>query len=278
MQECLGEAYNLCQNSQDAQNKIRKWQECRGQWALYRVTLVRFNQRTYGPKAEQNHSSLKAIAGGDKSRSLEQNIIDVIKRTSPIFKKKQQFNYKVYADTERDISLITNDKRRSDVAPALRFLEKHSYEAWIKRYDCRIAYNVVDKERNGVKGSLVRHTSRSNDGYFIPDAGKNGIGEICPCEDEFDYGCGCSHFIAKREHCNEPPFCPENIFSVHRFICIIPSSPRVASGELTAFPHHNNPSCEVEAVDQNDNRPVVDLELESAVTDDVLPSPSKDCQ
>jgi hypothetical protein len=58
-----------------------KLQECCSQYALYCVKSVRDKQGTHGPKAEQNHSSLKAVAGGHKNCSLEKNITDIMKCT-----------------------------------------------------------------------------------------------------------------------------------------------------------------------------------------------------
>jgi hypothetical protein len=169
-----------------------------------------------GPYAEQNHSSLKA-SGDRKDRSLEENIRDTIRRTSLIIQKKQQLAYKWRAEAHNELLRILDGKRQDDLKEPRQVLCRVMYKFFEKEYDLRTSYNVEDVIVEGQHGARVRHTSNSNEGYFIPDAGMNGVGEVCPCETEQTYSCGCRHFCAKREHRKEPPFCQPNVNPRHLF-------------------------------------------------------------
>eukprot|EP00984_Skeletonema_dohrnii_P026363 scaffold15703_cov125-Skeletonema_dohrnii-CCMP3373.AAC.2 len=112
--------------------------------------------------------------------------------------------------------------RRADLEQARLRLCKNQYEFFVTEYDSRYSYNCNDEIVDGQEGTRVRHSSNSNEGYFIPDAGVNGVGEVCPCETEQSDACGCRHFCAKRVHRKEPVFCLENIHKRHLFQIELP--------------------------------------------------------
>ena len=56
--------------------------------------------------AEQNHWSLKATAGDDATRPLEQNIVDVMERSDLVLQKKQKAKDKWATEAENYLSKI----------------------------------------------------------------------------------------------------------------------------------------------------------------------------
>ena len=82
VQDHLAKAAEKVSSNQGAIDKINKWQMLVHHWANY----VREGEEGHcdietSAFAEQNDSSMKAIAGDDPARSIEQNIIDVMHRT-----------------------------------------------------------------------------------------------------------------------------------------------------------------------------------------------------
>ena len=90
----IDDAISLVSHSQNAKQKVVQWQERREEWAHYVRIKVKGHMDIHGPHVEQNHASLKAIVGDDKTRSLEQNITHVMDRTCLLFKKGQSHKYK----------------------------------------------------------------------------------------------------------------------------------------------------------------------------------------
>eukprot|EP00985_Skeletonema_marinoi_P029875 scaffold29448_cov65-Skeletonema_marinoi.AAC.2 len=179
-EECLEHiraAIEKVQSSQPAIDKIVYWQERRNNWALYKRNRVKGHQNTEGPYVEQNHASLVAIAGDDKRRTLEDNIVDVISRTKLILQKHQDFDYKWQAEAQLDLQRM-DASRRGDLEQARLRLCKNQYEFFVTEYDSRYSYNCNDEIVGGHEGTRVRHSSNSNEGYFIPDAGINGVGRF----------------------------------------------------------------------------------------------------
>lgn len=170
-----------------------------------------------GPHVEQNHASLKAIAGDDKSRSLEQNIVDVMDRTCLLLQKRQSLKYKWSVEAANDLRKM-DAIRRAHLNRPRNELSQRPYKFWVQQYDMYTSYTVEDCVQDGVPGARVRHTSNSNDGYFIPDGG------VCPCEDEWAMMCGCRHKIAKSISRREDPFCKEDIHRRHLFVMELPTS------------------------------------------------------
>ena len=94
IQDHLDDAISLVSNKQEAKEKIVKWQERREVWAHYMRNKVKGHMEIHGPHVEQNHASLKAIVEDDVTRSLEQNIVEVMRRTGLLLQKRQALKYK----------------------------------------------------------------------------------------------------------------------------------------------------------------------------------------
>ena len=77
----------------------------------------------YGLSVEQNHASLQMIVGDDKMRSLDQNIVDVMKRTGLMFQKKQNEKYKWSVEAANDLTKM-DDVRRSHLMEPRNKLSK----------------------------------------------------------------------------------------------------------------------------------------------------------
>ena len=177
----------------------------------------------HGPHVEQNHASLKAIVEDDKTRSLEQNIIQVMRRTGLLLQKRQSLKYKWQVEGANALQKM-DVIRRGHLTKPRNELSQRPYHFWVEQYELYPSYMVEDAVRDGVNGAIIKHTSQSNEGYFIPDVTIGGEGEECPCAHEWASTCGCCHFIAKRIFRGEQPFCKKNIHSWHLFHVELPTS------------------------------------------------------
>ena len=223
-QDHIQEAITSVPGKQIAINKIVRWQtECH-RWAHYERNKIKHHFGTQSSVyAEQNHSSIAAIAGDNNTRTIEKNICDVMERTGLIFDKRQVSKYKYAVDYASDMDKLDATRRRHLESPR-QSLDSKPYFLFLQQYNLYTSYNVRNEVRGEVAGALVCHTSNSNDGYFIPDDEVLGKGEECPCSDEWVWGINCRHFIAKRIFRNEPPFCKPNIDNRHLFISTLQRS------------------------------------------------------
>ena len=112
--------------------------------------------------------------------------------------------------------------RKEDLREPRLLLCKEEFGFFVSEYNLYPSYMCSDEIVDGQSGTRLRHTSNSNDGWFIPDAGVNGVGEVCPCDTEKRESCCCRHFCAKRKHRKEPVFCRENIHPRHIFTVELP--------------------------------------------------------
>ena len=184
---------------------------------------VKGHMEIHGPHVEQNHASLKAIVEDDVNRSLEQNIIEVMRRTGLLLQKRQALKYKWEVEAANELKKM-DVIRRGHLTNARSALSQLPYNFWVKEYDDYSSYNVANETRDGISGAVMIHTSNSNTGYFIPDVMVGGEGEECPCEEEWSMQCSCRHFIAKRIFRGEEPFCQPNIHRWHIFHVELPTS------------------------------------------------------
>lgn len=187
----------------------------------------------HGPHVEQNHASLKAIVEDDVTRSLEQNIIEVMRRTGLLLQKRQAFKYKWEVEGANELKKM-DLFRRVHLSRPRTVLSQLAYNFWVKEYNQHSSYNVQEVIQEGIPGAIVIHTSNSNSGYFIPDHMTGGEREECPCEQEWSMQCGCRHFIAKRISRGEDPFCQQNIHPWHLFSVELPSAKATNATDLSA--------------------------------------------
>ena len=257
IQEHLDSAIGLVCDKQVAKEKVVKWQERREVWAHYVRNKVKGHMEIHGPHVEQNHASLKAIVEDDVTRSLEQNIVDVMRRTGLLLQKRQSLKYKWEVEAANELKMM-DVIRRGHLTQPRSELSQLPYNYWVKQYDDHSSYNVENVVTDGVHGALVIHTSNSNNGYFIPDNMVGGEGEECPCDDEWSMNCGCRHFIAKRIFRGEQPYCRPNIHLWHLFAVELPLS---KAGNAM---NHSPPTVEYFGEDSNND-----------ISSDLQSSPSK---
>ena len=137
-------------DKQGAVEKIKKWQDQRTFWAHYNRASIRGHFATESDSyAEQNHASLKAIAGDDPCRSLEQNIVDVMHRTGNRFNELQVEKDNWAVNCQSDIDLLSG-KRKQHLTEPRKILDSHPYSLFVEQYDLYPRYNVSQE---------VRHTS-----------------------------------------------------------------------------------------------------------------------
>ena len=202
----------VVEGDQIATDKIVRWQEESHRWGRYMLEGIEgYHKCTSSSPAESNHASLAAIAPDDPTRTLEQNIVDVMERTSLLFQKRKVSKAK-WASTATSAIKAMSGARASHLSEPRKVLDQRPYKEFLRQYDCYMQYNCLDEVRGNVQGCVVSHTSSPEDGYFIPD------GQPCPCkyEKKLKVG-GCRHSIAKRIHRKQHPFCkatvhPSNIF------------------------------------------------------------------
>ena len=133
----------------------------------------------HGPHVEQNHASLKAIVEDDVTRSLEQNIIEVMRRTGLLLQKRQAFKYKWEVEGANELKKM-DLFRRVHLSRPRTVLSQLAYNFWVKEYNQHSSYNVQEVIQEGIPGAIVIHTSNSNSGYFIPDHMTGGNGKNVP--------------------------------------------------------------------------------------------------
>ena len=77
--------------------------------------------------AEQNHSSLRAIAGDDPKRSIENNITDVMQRTGLLFEQRQVMKDMWASRVSSDLESIVNSTERSHLSRPRKELDRRPF-------------------------------------------------------------------------------------------------------------------------------------------------------
>ena len=110
-------------------------------WAHYVRNKVKGHMEIHGPHVEQNHASLRAVVEDDVTRSLEQNIVEVIRRTGLLLQKRQALKYKWEVEVANELKMF-DVFRRGHLTPARNALSQLPYNYWVKEYNARSSYNV----------------------------------------------------------------------------------------------------------------------------------------
>lgn len=227
-QSHLGRAMEALGGDQAAKDKVTKWQERKEDWAHYNLNTIRGheNVRTSTP-AEQNHSSIAARIPDRRSRSLEQFIVEVIKRTNDIYNERQEALHKYEAATQGAITAMSA-RDRHFLAEGRRQLHRSPYQRYSEQCALHSSYNVSEVP-NGLK---VSHTSSQVNFYLILD------GERCPCTYVFTWEDMCRHEIAGHVY-REIPIFDRSLFSpLHLFEGTLPS---MIGPPVTAFLTNDGP-------------------------------------
>lgn len=247
-------ALKLVNGNQSARDKIVKWQNKQYRWAQHeRNHIIGHQNIEAGSYVEQNHSSIKAIAGDDASRSVEKNILDVMERTHLIYMKLQRLKHTWSAQAAMDLNNM-NGVRRDHLSEARRGLDRLAFQWFTEQYDMYPQYNVDVCLVDGKHGVMVKHTSRNScdDGYFIPDTERDELN--CPCHDCFAMQNICRHLIAKRIFCKQNPFCKEIVDGRHIFISILPKT--ISKLDDSVLPWENAASTDTVFDDTNEDAPI----------------------
>lgn len=166
--------------------------------------------------AEQNHSSIKAMAPDDANRTVEQNIVDIMRRDKTLIEDRQRAKNLWYCHVEADLNQLTTEKS-DQLSLARTRMDKKPYNIFAEEFDHALQYSVKDEVRDGVPGCVVRHVnSKESDGRFIAD------GEKCKQCKESKAMMFCRHDIGKCLHKRLPVFDPDSANKVHLFYVFIP--------------------------------------------------------
>ena len=143
-------------------------------WAHFsRNTVPGHRNITTSSCAEQNHSSIKAMAPDDANRTVEQNIADIMTmRDKTLNDARQQEKNLWYCTVDADLRQMTKD-RSEQLSMARKQMDKKPYNLFVEEFDHSLQYSAKDEVRDGVPGCVIRHVSQSeSDGRFIPDGEK----------------------------------------------------------------------------------------------------------
>ena len=110
-------------------------------WAHYVRNKVKGHMEIHGPHVEQNHASLRAVVEDDVTRSLEQNIVEVMRRTGLLLQKRQALKYKWEVEAANELKML-DVFTRGHLTPARNTLSQLPYNYWVKEYNARSSYNV----------------------------------------------------------------------------------------------------------------------------------------
>lgn len=201
-------------------------------WAHFsRNTVPGHRNITTSSCAEQNHSSIKAMAPDDANRTVEQNIADIMTmRDKTLNDARQQEKNLWYCTVDADLRQMTKD-RSEQLSMARKQMDKKPYNLFVEEFDHSLQYSAKDEVRDGVPGCVIRHVSQSeSDGRFIPD------GEKCKQCAESNAWSFCRHDIKKCIHRGVPVFDGESINAVHLFYVFIP---RMRTDGTWVSPHSN---------------------------------------
>ena len=223
IQKYIDEAIAAVGEDQCAKDKIVRWQKESERWGRYMWSGIEgMRNRKSSSPAESNHASLVAIAPDRPDRTLEENVVDVMERTSLLFQKRIKSKAQHAASAATAIQSMSGSRASHLSEPRIK-LDDVPFQQFEDQYNHYMQYNCKDEERNDVTGCYVSHTSQesSGDGYFIPDGGS------CPClfEKEMKVG-GCRHSMAKRIHRKEAPFSLETVHPCCLFCEELPQDPR----------------------------------------------------
>ena len=104
-------------------NKIVRWQHESHRWAHYMRNTIKHHFGTQSSVyAEQNHSSIAAVAQDNPQRSIQKNITDVMERTGFIFEKRQLSKFKYAVECGSYLDKLTALKRMH-LEPPRRILD-----------------------------------------------------------------------------------------------------------------------------------------------------------
>ena len=166
--------------------------------------------------AEQNHSSLAAMAPDNANRTVEHNVADVMRRDKTLIEGRQEDKYLWYTEATAYLGEMTQQKS-AQLSSARRGMDRNPYKLFAAEFDHSLQYSVTDEIRDGADGCVVRHASaQEGDGRFIPDD------EKCNKCKESKAMTFCRHDIAKCRHKGLPIFNPDAIDPVHKFYIQIP--------------------------------------------------------
>eukprot|EP00986_Skeletonema_menzelii_P004664 scaffold1622_cov114-Skeletonema_menzelii.AAC.1 len=186
-------------------------------WGHYsRNTVAGHRNISTSSYAEQNHSSIKAMAPDDPNRTVEQNIVDIMLRDKTLIEDRQREKDSWYTTANAELELLTRDKSEQLSLPRKR-MDKKPYNLFAEEFDHALQYSAADEFRNGVAGCVISHVSaKEGDGRFIPD------GEKCKkCKESIALSF-CRHDIVKCIHRGVPVFDPGSTDDVHLFFALIP--------------------------------------------------------
>lgn len=118
-----------------------------------------------------------------------------------------------------ELERIKDPVKRQHLTAPRKELDRKPYSWFKEEYELYKQYNIKQGlTENNISGSRVRHTSNSNDGYFIPDddpmTGEMGI---CPCTKSIAMMNICCHMQAKRIAEGKEPYCRDLVSQRHYF-------------------------------------------------------------
>ena len=189
---------------------------------------------------------MKAIAGDDPTRSIEQNIIDLMHRTAGRFDQLQELKDRYSVAVANDIEAIPRKRKREHLIRPRTELDRLPFQLISEQYERYENYNVRASTQENTEGRLVCHTSGSNSGYFIPNGEDGNVG-VCPCHFWLAFSLAYRHEQAARIANNEEPFCRHTTDSRHLFLHVLPCANRDMSiAQTNAEKDNDKPLISVE--------------------------------
>lgn len=268
----LDKALEAVGSNQLARDKIIKWQNISDRWAHYRRNMIKGHRNiATSSYAEQNHASIARVAPDNHNRTLEQNIVDIMKRDEMLFSSRQKEKFLWYSLEAAHINNMTPERAKY-LTDARKHLEEIPYKFFETQFQLSYSYIVRSDNRNGLDGYTLHHTSLpSGDGRFI------GNGQRCTCADVVAMSM-CRHEISMSRHMNENSFNVTNIDPALLQSTFINRTTRENvsndefQSELPTTMQYADPDNGSQQSNENydDGKP-------DAVFDDLMCSPSKSC-
>ncbi len=213
----IDKALSVAGSNQCTRDKIVKWQEMGDRWGHYsRNTVTGHRNISTSTYAEQNHASIKAMAPDDAKRTVEQNVVDIMRRDKTRTEDNQKLKFLWYTEEADNLSRMIQ-QRAAHLSEARSQLDRRSYGIFEEQYDHSLQFSTHSEVRDGVAGCVVRHVnSADSDARFIPN------GEQCKLCNESKAMTFCRHTIAKCRHNGTPLFDPKSVDPIHFFYPFVP--------------------------------------------------------
>lgn len=149
IQKYIDEAIAAVGEDQPAKDKIVRWQKESERWGRYMWSGIEgMRNRKSSSPAESNHASLVAIAPDRPDRTLEENIVDVMERTSLLFQKRIKSKAQHAASAATAIQSMSGSRASHLSEPRIK-LDDVPFQQFEDQYNHYMQYIIV-KTKNAI--------------------------------------------------------------------------------------------------------------------------------